>query len=110
MSDKRMSFKEGSTIEEAVRTYQSSQGTGHRRSLVPRHSVSMSPMKKEPQLNEIKEVVGSNTEGKQSQNEESRGPISHLPLNLITSGAGGSIPHEVKQILWKNSIMTKIKE
>jgi hypothetical protein len=27
-----------------------------------------------------------------------------------TGGSGGSIPHEVKQILWKNSIMTKIKE
>ncbi len=49
-----------------------------------------------------------------SNDDEKKTAMVTLPLNLIpsstTGGSGGSIPHEVKQILWKNSIMTKIKE
>ena len=63
-SEKRLSFKEGASIDEVVRNYtQNNTGQVNRRSLVPRQSVSMSPLKKE-QLNEIKEGGNLNTEMK----------------------------------------------
>ena len=63
MNEKRLSFKDGSTVQEVVRNYAQNNlsGPGHRRSLVPRSSVSMSPIKKEP-MNDIKEAIGSSTE------------------------------------------------
>jgi hypothetical protein len=81
-NEKRLSFKDGSTIEEVVRTYQSNQGPSHRRSLVPRHSVSMSPIKKE-QLSDVKEGGISNTDTKTGHIEDSKATAIQLPLNLI---------------------------